>query len=438
MSTHTHLPFVPLNRREDFVQKSESRIPTIDTASNRGPADLLRRYPNGTLDIDTAVDRIVELITRIKDVNQGGRSHLPLDASEKAILTVVIPGVVLGIPENVAQTMLRISGPEKLIIRAKVVAKIKEIQNWNAGRGGGAVPGADMTVSKALGAARASGQGAAHGVAPPPSAVSGARRRARNPSSTVFGGPSNAPNYSPAPQESSRSRSSMSGASQKLDNTKKARVDIDDPNYTDEGGREYNVDPSEEEDKSLTQEEMDLKKKTSKMSKARRFEKAENNPWAICTASVGRGDKDKYERCVQDVKAQKGFSSASDILSKAFSMSRGDLPNIPENPEITNADHWDHTPYRHGFYANHGMYQISTPYTGRVGQAGAPHELHYSSEGSKDFKKLGSGNYQQMMETAAGHHAGLNKGDQRADPKTPERAYPEIPEQKKEDEYGQS
>jgi hypothetical protein len=35
--------------------------------------------------------------------------------------------------------------------------------------------------------------------------------------------------------------------------------------------------------------------------------KDENNPWAICTASVGREDKDKYERCVMDVKKQKGI-----------------------------------------------------------------------------------------------------------------------------------
>lgn len=34
----------------------------------------------------------------------------------------------------------------------------------------------------------------------------------------------------------------------------------------------------------------------------------ENNPWAICTASVGREDKDKFERCVKDVKKQYGIS----------------------------------------------------------------------------------------------------------------------------------
>lgn len=30
--------------------------------------------------------------------------------------------------------------------------------------------------------------------------------------------------------------------------------------------------------------------------------KKKNNPWAICTNSVGREDKDKYEQCVMDVK----------------------------------------------------------------------------------------------------------------------------------------
>ena len=28
------------------------------------------------------------------------------------------------------------------------------------------------------------------------------------------------------------------------------------------------------------------------------------NPWAVCTKQVGREDKEKYERCVQDVKAK--------------------------------------------------------------------------------------------------------------------------------------
>jgi hypothetical protein len=31
------------------------------------------------------------------------------------------------------------------------------------------------------------------------------------------------------------------------------------------------------------------------------------NPWAVCTASVGRSDKDKYERCVMDIKKKQGI-----------------------------------------------------------------------------------------------------------------------------------
>jgi len=36
-------------------------------------------------------------------------------------------------------------------------------------------------------------------------------------------------------------------------------------------------------------------------------EAKKNNPWAICTSSVGREDKEKYERCVKDVKKENGI-----------------------------------------------------------------------------------------------------------------------------------
>jgi hypothetical protein len=36
-------------------------------------------------------------------------------------------------------------------------------------------------------------------------------------------------------------------------------------------------------------------------------EETKNNPWAICTASVGRADKDKFESCVKDVKKENGI-----------------------------------------------------------------------------------------------------------------------------------
>ena len=40
------------------------------------------------------------------------------------------------------------------------------------------------------------------------------------------------------------------------------------------------------------------------LRRALRMNEEENNPWAICTASVGREDKEKYEKCVKSVKKQ--------------------------------------------------------------------------------------------------------------------------------------
>jgi|TARA_R110000824_G_scaffold15528_7_gene65250 hypothetical protein len=36
----------------------------------------------------------------------------------------------------------------------------------------------------------------------------------------------------------------------------------------------------------------------------RQYLSEEDNPWAICTASVGREDKEKYEKCIRGVKKQ--------------------------------------------------------------------------------------------------------------------------------------
>jgi len=37
---------------------------------------------------------------------------------------------------------------------------------------------------------------------------------------------------------------------------------------------------------------------------AKKKKKWNPNPWAVCTKSVGREDKEKYEKCVMDVKKQ--------------------------------------------------------------------------------------------------------------------------------------
>lgn len=61
-------------------------------------------------------------------------------------------------------------------------------------------------------------------------------------------------------------------------------------------------------------------------------EKDKDNPWAICTASVGREDKAKFERCVMDVKKQKGIKENKFSISKAIDV----MENIvEENDKIS-------------------------------------------------------------------------------------------------------
>lgn len=54
---------------------------------------------------------------------------------------------------------------------------------------------------------------------------------------------------------------------------------------------------------------------------------SKDNPWAICTASVGREDKEKYEACVKDIKKQKGIkeSENEDSFLEEIEMSEAEL-----------------------------------------------------------------------------------------------------------------
>lgn len=44
------------------------------------------------------------------------------------------------------------------------------------------------------------------------------------------------------------------------------------------------------------------KKRAKRRKKTVQKKEWNPNPWAVCTESVGRKDKKKYERCVMDVK----------------------------------------------------------------------------------------------------------------------------------------
>jgi len=76
--------------------------------------------------------------------------------------------------------------------------------------------------------------------------------------------------------------------------------------YCEECMEEEIAELSEEIDELLSdgkKEDEDWLKKVEEEIK-----KGQNNPWAICTASVGRDDVEKYERCVRHVKKRLGMS----------------------------------------------------------------------------------------------------------------------------------
>jgi hypothetical protein len=61
----------------------------------------------------------------------------------------------------------------------------------------------------------------------------------------------------------------------------------------------------EMEEVTLTEDELAIDAMLNEMEELDE-EESKDNPWAICTASVGREDKKKYEACVRDIKKEKG------------------------------------------------------------------------------------------------------------------------------------
>jgi len=60
--------------------------------------------------------------------------------------------------------------------------------------------------------------------------------------------------------------------------------------------------------------------------------KRENNPWAICTAQVGREDKAKYERCVKKVKLENYSQDKKDAMELHASENRPTGEDLEDHP----------------------------------------------------------------------------------------------------------
>ena len=123
------------------AQKLRSSQYKVPNATWMPGNSILRRYANGTLDVDYAVAKVFECLDKL----QNGATMLPGD---QALLALVIPGMAgVQVPGAHAATMIRLSPEEKMQIRVLVGAERQEMLNWNAGLGGGSTRNRTTTLS---------------------------------------------------------------------------------------------------------------------------------------------------------------------------------------------------------------------------------------------------------------------------------------------------
>lgn len=154
-------PRVPINLRQDAEKVSKAA--TLDETSYRSGirhkpeyrnqylddsitqrnmgCTILRRYPNGQLCFEHVCNEILSLINKVKD---GGH----VTDYEKAVLALCLPQPFSKLMDSkIAQTMTKLSKEERMLIAHMVGAKLREIENYNAGRGGGSIDGRSSTRS---------------------------------------------------------------------------------------------------------------------------------------------------------------------------------------------------------------------------------------------------------------------------------------------------
>lgn len=132
-------------------EESAYQVPPGVQPAYRTPPDrvsgnqLFRRYPNGALDVEYAKHCVVDALHRVKE--SGG--HDQLNSLEKVALSVLFPASFDYIPQGmapaVASVQLRLGPAELLLVREAVARHLLEEENWNAGRGGGSIPGRHIT-----------------------------------------------------------------------------------------------------------------------------------------------------------------------------------------------------------------------------------------------------------------------------------------------------
>ncbi len=126
-------------------------VPTVSMSNqDRVPTDrvlgnvVFRRYLNGMLDFDYAKHKVIDAINKVK-LKQGIEPEdcYVLNALFPNVGTLMIAASGVMVAESAMRT--RLTPMEVEQVRQDVAAHFLEVLNWNAGRGGGSVPGRSST-----------------------------------------------------------------------------------------------------------------------------------------------------------------------------------------------------------------------------------------------------------------------------------------------------
>lgn len=98
----------------------------------------IRRYPNGSVDMH---DLLAQLIQAVRKMESTGI----VTELEGALLTLVLPDKARVMDPSLAKIRAQLSPSELANLKALFVAKMKEIDQWSGGQGGGSLEGRTRT-----------------------------------------------------------------------------------------------------------------------------------------------------------------------------------------------------------------------------------------------------------------------------------------------------
>jgi hypothetical protein len=110
----------------------------MDSRATVSDQSRMRRGPDGKLSIQWAGEQILLAIKR----KEYGEPMTPL---ENSLLTIIFPKMYRILEPAQAEINTQLSDSEKEALKEYVVAKMRELDNWNSGFGGSSVPGRSRT-----------------------------------------------------------------------------------------------------------------------------------------------------------------------------------------------------------------------------------------------------------------------------------------------------